>query len=77
MVSEYPDGKYLKLFESRNLIDGSDSHVRQKRFSFPRISGLKIFVIAAKAVKTQKLRVRDGLLGVVRMEKTKTNCVSH
>ena len=35
--------------------------------------GLKIFVIAAKAAKAQKLgkfwkRVRDGLLGVVRVE---------
>ena len=28
---------------------------------------LKIFVIAAKAAKAQKLRVRDGLLGVVRV----------
>ena len=30
--------------------------------------GLKIFLIAAKAAKAQKLRVRDGLLGVVRVE---------
>ena len=29
--------------------------------------GLKIFVIAAKAAKAQKLGVRDGLLGVVRV----------
>ena len=30
-----------KLFESRNLIDGSDSHVRQKRFSFPKTWGVR------------------------------------
>ena len=29
--------------------------------------GLKIFVLAAKAAKAQKLGVRDGLLGVVRV----------
>ena len=29
--------------------------------------GLKIFVIAAKVAKVQKLGVRDGLLGVVRV----------
>ena len=29
--------------------------------------GLKIFVIAAKAAKAQNLRVRDELLGVVRV----------
>ena len=29
--------------------------------------GLKIFVLAAKAAKGQKLGVRDGLLGVVRV----------
>ena len=29
--------------------------------------GLKIFVIAAQAVKAQKLGVRDGLLGVARV----------
>ena len=29
--------------------------------------GLKIFVIAAKAAKAQKLGVRDGFLGVVRV----------
>ena len=29
--------------------------------------GLKIFVVAAKAAKAQKLGVRDGLLGVVRV----------
>ena len=42
-----------------------DSHVQQ-RFSFPKISS-QIFVIAAKAAKAQKLGVRDGLLGVVRV----------
>ena len=29
--------------------------------------GLKFFVIAGKAAKAQKLGVRDGLLGVVRV----------
>ena len=40
--------------------------------------GLKIFVIAAKATKAQKLGVRDGFLGVVRVGgwKTKDNCVN-
>ena len=37
VVSECPDSNYWKLFESRSRIDGSDSHVRQKRFSFPKI----------------------------------------
>ena len=30
VVSEFPNVKYWKFFESWNLIDGSDSHVRQK-----------------------------------------------
>ena len=60
------DGNYWKLFESRNLIDGWDSHVRQTNSHFQRF-GLKIFVIAAKAAKAQKLGVKDGLLGVVRV----------
>ena len=51
--------------------DKRDSHFQ--RF------GLEIFVIAAKAAKAQKLGVRDGLLGVVRVaggkQKMKQNCV--
>ena len=47
-------------------MDGSDSNVRQKSSHFQRF-GLKIFVISAKAAKTQELGVMDGLLGVVRM----------
>ena len=35
--SECPEGDYGKLFESRIVIDGLDSQVRQKRFSFPNI----------------------------------------
>ena len=39
--------------------------------------GLKIFVIAAKAAKAQKLGVMDGLLGVVSVGgKQKDNCVN-
>ena len=38
-----------------------------KKCSHFQIFSLKIFVIAAKAAKAQKLGVRDGLLGVVRV----------
>ena len=66
VVSECQDGNYCKLLESRNLIDGWDTHVRQKSSHFQRF-GLKIFIITAKVAKVQKLGVRDGLLGVVRV----------
>ena len=38
-----------------------------KKGSHSKEFGLKIFVIAAKSVKAQKLGVRDRLLGVVRV----------
>ena len=40
----------------------------KKGSHFQRL-GLKIFVIAARAAKAQKLGVRDELLGVVRKQK--------
>ena len=38
-----------------------------KKCSHLQRFALKIFVIAAKSAKSQKLGVRDGLLGVVRV----------
>ena len=48
----------------------------EKGSHFPRF-GLKIFVIAAKAAKAQKLGVRDGFLGAVAVAGgKKDNCVN-
>ena len=43
---------------------GGITALDKKRSHFQRF-GLKILVFAAKAAKTQKLRVRDGLFSVV------------
>ena len=45
---------------------GGDSHVRQKRFSFPMLWSQNLCP-PAEAAKEEKLGVRDGLLGVVRV----------
>ena len=45
---------------------GGIASLDKKGSHFQRF-GLKIFVIATKAGKTQKLGVRNGLLGVVRV----------
>ena len=58
-MSQGVSTKTQNMFPYVASFDKKDSH-------FPRF-GLKIFVIAAKAAKAQKLVVRDGLLHVVRV----------
>ena len=66
--------KYFLIAESN--IDRSVATFDNKGLHF-QILDFKIFIIAAKAAKAQKLGVRDGLLGVVWVGGGKQdNCVS-